>query len=184
MASMRGFAAARGAVHSCGNGMLGALGHGNFVGSERFLPVAGLDDTTRVACGWAHSAVIRRGNLYTFGRTHDMRSALSLAKMERGGGITAWLAQMITRFGGSSRVESLAPVQVELGYDGEGSGMGDGEDDDWQDVEAGTIGLSGSRAASEATAVDVACGGALTAVVTAAGEVRCMGMNHYGQVSQ
>ena len=168
-------------VHSCGTGMLGALGGGDFVDRPQLQRVDGLEGANRVACGWAHSAAIKNGQLFTFGRTHDMRSALSLAKMARGGSITSWLAQMMTRFGGSSGVESLVPVKVELGYDGEGSGMGDGEDDDWYDMEAGTVGQAGSRAASEARAVDIACGGALTAVVTAAGEVRCMGMNHYGQ---
>ena len=156
-------------VHSHGSGILGCLGHNSFDDIDEFREVQVLasNKVVQVGAGWAHSAAITAdGRLFTWGRTHDMRSALSLIKMLHAGGMSAWLARAITSAGGRSGVESLEPTEVDLGIDGEGGEAAD---------------VVEGKYRNPARAIAVACGGALTAVVTEAGEVRCMGMNHYGQ---
>ena len=139
---------------------------------------ASLGHNARVvaASGWAHSAVVSSfGELWVWGRTHDMRNIL---RVNRKSQLTSWL------MGTGRSVDAIDPAPVEVPGVGVPLPRGDGEEP--LDAEAYSLQLRGSENSGEPLSFDdrvvgVACSAALTGCFTESGKAFLFGDNRVGQ---
>eukprot|EP00762_Andalucia_godoyi_P005777 ANDGO_06915.mRNA.1 Ultraviolet-B receptor UVR8 len=109
-----------GRLYSYGRGVLGALGHGHFqdVRLPTLLPSLTNVQVSHIAAGWAHSAAITSSgdesvfpanSLLVWGRTHDSRSALSIAALSN---TVPLLGMIANAFSKRNTVSSIVPSAV------------------------------------------------------------------------
>jgi hypothetical protein len=142
-------------------GYLGSLGHGDFQSKPSLTPLASLApfQIQDFASGWAHSAVLTTcGQLFLFGRPHDVRKALSLRHMWQTFPILVRINQAMKRVFDNPAADASTYLREDVLLLPRAFPLPRGE-----------------------RPLKVACSGALTAIITENGRVYCMGHNAYGQ---
>ncbi|KAM3569819.1 hypothetical protein VYU27_008094 [Nannochloropsis oceanica] len=148
-------------LYTMGEGYLGSLGQGDFEPKPYLTPVATLApyQILDFASGWDHSAVVTTcGQLFLFGRPHDVRKALSLRHMWQTFPFLVRINQAMKGIFDSPAADASTYLREDVLLLPRAFPLPPGE-----------------------TPLKVACSGALTAVITESGRVFCMGHNAYGQ---
>ncbi|CAM9330862.1 unnamed protein product, partial [Choristocarpus tenellus] len=148
-------------IHTKGEGFLGCLGQGDFFPRENLEPVKSLKgiDVRQVSSGWSHSAAVTRdGHLLVWGRPYDFKGSLRLSNLNRFAPI---MVRAVNAFADSREVMTEPTIMPIIGQ------------------EVSTEGGPSMRV--DVKVASVGCSSALTAVLTDAGHVYCMGQNRWGQ---